>query len=178
MNLFDCLLIAIVAFSAIQAFFRGLLLELFSLAGLCAGVLLAAWNYPLLASPLSRFMTNPSIANVVAFLLIAIGIMVLAALLGRMFHKAAHAIGLGFFNRVGGASFGAIRGWLVGVAVVMAVTAFLPSIDWLKNSRLTPYFLAGAHAVSFVVPHDLEQLILDGATQLKHNAPDWIKSHS
>jgi membrane protein required for colicin V production len=156
MNLFDCLLIAIVAFSAIQAFFRGLLLELFSLAGLCAGVLLAAWNY----------------------LLIAIGIMVLAALLGRMFHKAAHAIGLGFFNRVGGAAFGAVRGWLVGVAVVMAVTAFLPSIDWLKNSRLTPYFLAGAHAVSFVVPHDLEQLILDGATQLKHNAPDWIKSHS
>jgi len=115
---------------------------------------------------------------VAAFLLIAIGIMVLAAILGRMFHSAAHAIGLGFFNRLGGAAFGAVHGWLVGVAVVMAVTAFLPTTDWLKNSRLTPYFLAGAHAVSFVVPHDLEQLILDGATQLKHNAPDWIKQHS
>jgi membrane protein required for colicin V production len=95
-----------------------------------------------------------------------------------MFHTAAHAIGLGFFNRLGGAAFGLARGWLVGVAIVMAVTAFLPTTDWLKNSRLTPYFLAGAHAVSFVVPHDLEQLILDGATQLKHNAPDWIKPHS
>ena len=178
MNLFDCLLVAVMAFSIIQALFRGLLLELFSLVGLAAGVLLAAWNYPLLASPLSRFITTPAVANVVAFLLIAIGIMILAAILGRMIHTAAHAIGLGFFNRLGGAAFGLVRGWLVGVAIVMAVTAFLPTADWLKNSRLTPYFLAGAHAVSFVVPHDLEQLILDGATQLKHNAPDWIKPHS
>jgi membrane protein required for colicin V production len=178
MNLFDCLLVATLAFSVIQALFRGLLLELFSLVGLAAGVLLAAWNYPRLASPLSRFVTNPAIANVVAFLLIAIGIMVIAAILGKMFHTAAHAIGLGFFNRLGGAAFGLLRGWLVGVAVVIAVTAFLPTANWLKNSQLTPYFLAGAHAVSFVVPHDLEQLILDGATQLKHNAPDWIKPHS
>jgi membrane protein required for colicin V production len=178
MNLFDCLLIAVLAFSTIQAFFRGLLLELFSLAGLAAGVLLAAWNYPLLASPLSRFITNPAVANAVAFLLIAIGVMVLAAILGRMTHTAAHAIGLGFFNRLGGAAFGLARGWLACVAILMAVTAFLPTTEWLKNSRLTPYFLAGAHAVSFVVPHDLEQLILDGATQLKHNAPDWIKPHS
>jgi membrane protein required for colicin V production len=178
MNLFDCLLITVLVFSAIQAFFRGLLRELFSLAGLVAGVLLAAWNYPLLAGVLSRFITNPAVANVAAFLSIAIGVMILAAILGQMTHTAAHAIGLGFFNRLGGAAFGLTRGWLVCVAILMAVTAFLPNADWLKNSRLTPYFLAGAHAVSFVVPHDLEQLILDGATQLKHNAPDWIKPHS
>jgi len=178
MNLFDWLLIAVLALSTIQAFFRGLLLELFSLIGLAAGVLLAAWNYPVLASPPARWITNPAVANLLAFLLIAISVMVLAAILGRMFHTAAHAIGLGFFNRLGGAVFGLARGWLAGVAILMAVTAFLPSSDWLKNSRLTPYFLAGAHAVSSVVPHDLEQLILDGATQLKHNAPDWIKPRS
>jgi membrane protein required for colicin V production len=177
MNLFDSLLVAALAFSTIQAFFRGLLLELFSLVGLAAGVLLAAWNYALLASLLSRFITNPAVANSVAFLLIVIGVMVLAAILGRMMHTAAHAIGLGFFNRLGGAAFGLARGWLACVAILMVLTAFLPTADWLKNSRLTPYFLAGAHAVSFVVPHDLAQLILDGATQLKHNAPDWIKPH-
>jgi membrane protein required for colicin V production len=104
--------------------------------------------------------------------------MVIATLAGRMIHTAAHAIGLGFFNRLGGAAFGLARGWLAEVAILMAIMAFLPTAEWLKNSRLAPYFLDGAHAVSFVVPHDLEQLILDGATQLKHNAPDWIKPHS
>jgi len=170
--------VALLAFSTIQAFFRGLLREIFSIIGLAAGILLAAWNYPFLASLLARFITNPAIANVVAFLLIAAGVMVVAAIGGRMVHTAAHAIGLGFFNRLGGAAFGLARGWLACVAVLMAVTAFLPPTDWVKNSRLAPYFLAGAHAVSFVVPHDLEQLILDGAAQLKHNAPDWIKPHS
>ena len=178
MNLFDWLLIVILVISTIQALFRGLLLELFSLLGLIAGILLASWNYPLLAHPLAGLIPNLAIANVVAFLLIALGVMILAAVLGRIIHSAAHAVGLGFFNRLGGAVFGLARGGLVDVALLMAATAFLPSSEWLKNSRLTPYFLEGAHAVSFVVPHDLEQLILDGAQQIKHNAPDWIKPHS
>ena len=58
-----------------------------------------------------------------------------------------------------------------------ALTAFLPPIAEISKSSLAPYFLAGAHAVSFVVPHDLRQLILDGAAQIKHTAPDWIKQH-
>lgn len=177
MNPLDWLLVILLAFSAIQAFFRGLVLELFSLAGLVCGIVLAAWNYPRLAETISGVITNQAIARVASFLLIAIGVMVIAAILGRVIHASAHAIGLGFFNRLGGAAFGLARGCLLGVAVLMAVTAFLPSASWLKNSRLAPYFLAGSHAVSFVVPHDLEQLILAGGSELKHNAHDWIKSH-
>jgi membrane protein required for colicin V production len=101
--------------------------------------------------------------------------MVLSTLLGRALNRTAHAIGLGFFDRILGAAFGLARGCLFGVAILMAVTAFRPHSAWVENSRLTPYFLAGVHAVSFVVPHDLQQKVLYGAEQLKHNAPDWIK---
>jgi membrane protein required for colicin V production len=103
--------------------------------------------------------------------------MVVATISGRLLRTSAHAIGLGFLDRLGGAAFGLVRGGLLGVAILMSVTAFLPNAGWLKNSRLAPYFLAGAHAVSFVVPHDLEQLILNGGSELKHNAPGWIKWH-
>jgi len=177
MTPFDWLLLAPLVYSTVQAFLRGLVRELFSLFGLIAGVLLAAWNYAQLASPLRAVISNPAVANVVAFLLIAIGIMIAATIAGRLIHTTAHAIGLGFFNRLGGAAFGLLRGCLIGVAILMAISAFLPGTEWVKNSRLAPYFLAGAHAVSFVVPHDLEQLILDGAAQIKHNTPDWIKLH-
>ena len=37
MNLFDCFLIAVLAYSTIMAFLRGIILELFSLGGLIAG---------------------------------------------------------------------------------------------------------------------------------------------
>ena len=178
MNLLDWFLIFILASSTIAAFVRGLLLELFSLGGLIAGILLASWNYHNFASLLGSLITNPAIADVVAFLLIAIGIMVLCSIVGKVLNRTANAIGLGFFNRLLGAVFGFARGWLLGVAIMMAAAAFLPPAPWITNSHLAPYFLAGAHAVSFVVPHDLQQLILDGANEIKHNAPDWIKLHN
>jgi membrane protein required for colicin V production len=177
MNLFDCFLIAILVYSTIVAFLRGIILELFSLGGLIAGIVLAAWNYRHVALLLARFITKPATAQIVAFLLIVICVMVLCTLLGKVLNRTAQAIGLGFFDRLLGVVFGFARGCLLGVAILMAGAAFLPRSQWIANSQLTPYFLAGAHAVSFVVPHDLRQQILNGAAQLKHEAPDWIKPH-
>jgi membrane protein required for colicin V production len=175
MNLFDCFLIVMLAYSTIMAFLRGIILELFSLGGLIAGILLASWNYEHVATILGHLITTPATAEIVAFLFIIIGVMVLCTLLGKALNRTAHAIGLGFFDRLLGALFGFARGCLFGVALLMAIAAFLPHSAWIANSRLSSYFLAGAHAVSFVVPHDLQQQILNGAQQLKHTAPDWIK---
>jgi membrane protein required for colicin V production len=178
MNLFDWFLILILGCSTVFAFMRGLLQELFSLGGLIAGILLASWNYHSLAPLLTRLISDIAAANVVAFLLIALGVMILCTIIGKILSGTVSAIGLGFLNRLLGAVFGFARGCLIGVAIMMAAAAFLPPAPWITNSHLAPYFLAGAHAVSFVVPHDLQQLILDGAKELKHNAPDWIKLHS
>lgn len=175
MTMFDWILVAIIAYSTILAFVRGFLRELFALIGLVAGILLAAWNYGRFAVWLGRLIATPATAQIVAFLVILIAVAVAATLLGKALHSTAHAIGLGFFDRLLGAAFGFVRGCLIGVVVLMAAAAFLPQSGWAKNSRLSFYFLDGAHAVSFVVPQDLRQQILDGAAQLKHNAPDWIK---
>lgn len=177
LNFFDWFLIAVLAWSTIRAFLRGIFRELFSLAGLVLGILLAAWNYQHLAQLLAGLVSNPAVAQVTAFLLIALGIMLLCGLLGWLLHRTANAVGMGFFDRLLGAIFGFGRGCLLGVALLMAAAAFFPQTAWVQNSSLSPYFLAGAHAVSFVVPHDLQQQILNGAEQLKHTAPDWIKQH-
>jgi membrane protein required for colicin V production len=177
MSLFDGILIAILAYSTIIAFVRGIILELFSLGGVIAGIVLAAWNYHQVALLLSHLIRTPATAQTVAFLLVIVAIMVLFTLMGKALNRTAHAIGLGFFDRLFGAVFGFVRGCLLGVALLMAAAAFLPQSQWIANSQLTPYFLEGAHAVSFVVPHDLRQQILEGAAQLKHAAPDWIKPH-
>lgn len=175
MSAFDWVLIAIVAYSTVLAFVRGFLRELFALGGLIAGILLAAWNYGRVAALLDSLIKTPATAQIVAFLLILSAVAVLATLLGKALHRTAHAVGLGFFDRLLGAAFGFVRGCLAGVVILMAAAAFLPQSAWAANSRLSSYFLAGAHAVSFVVPQDLRQQILNGAVQLKHNAPDWIK---
>jgi membrane protein required for colicin V production len=175
MNLFDWFLIAILTYSTVMAFVRGIILELFSLGGLIAGILIASWNYNRFALYVERLITTPATAEIISFLLLIIGVMLLSALLGRALNRTAHAIGLAFFDRILGAVFGFARGCLLGVAILMAIAAFLPHSTWIANSQLSSYFLAGAHAVSFVVPYDLQQRILDGAALLKHNAPYWIK---
>jgi len=174
LNPFDWLLIAVVAYSTVVAFVRGFFREVFSLVGLVAGILLASWNYEVLGEWLARWIPWAT-AQIVAFLLIAILVMVLCGISGKLLSSTAKTIGLGFFDRLLGGAFGLARGFLLGVAVMMAAAAFLPRERYIRDSQLSDYFLAGAHAVSFVVPTNLQEHIREGAVQLKHSAPDWIK---
>jgi membrane protein required for colicin V production len=179
-NAFDWLLLAILLWSAISAFLRGIVMEIFSVGGLIAGILIASWNYQNLSPLLARllhpvFNPSPAICNLLSFVFLTIGVMILATLAGWIIRRTAHTVGLGFFDRILGGLFGLVRGCLLGVALLTAGTAFLPHSAWISNSRLTPYFLDGVHAVSFVVPQGLRQQLLNGIAEIKHNAPDWIK---
>lgn len=178
LNPFDWFLIAIVAYSTIVAFLRGFFREAFSLIGLVAGILLASWNYPVIGDRLAAWIPWAT-AQIVAFLFIAILVMVLCGLAGKFLNKTARTIGLGFVDRLLGGVFGFARGCLMGVAILMAAAAFLPHEQFIHRSQLSSYFLEGAHAVSFVVPTNLQQHIRVGVLQLmpelKHRTPDWIK---
>lgn len=174
-NAFDWLLLIVLLWSTVVAFMRGIIRVLFSFAGLIVGILLASWFYLNLSHRLHQWISSRAVADVIAFGLIVLASIVVFHLAGRIARRGAKFVGLGLPDRLLGALFGFARGCLLGVAVMMAVTAFLPGSAWIAKSRLSPYFLDGAHAVSFVVPHDLQQRILRGAEELKHNAPHWIK---
>jgi membrane protein required for colicin V production len=176
MNALDWLLILLLAYSVIRAVVRGFFQEAFALGGLIFGFLFACWFYRSLAIELKGLITSTSIAELTAFLLILAGTMIFAGVLGKLLRQAASAIGLGFLDRLLGAVFGLFRGALLGVALLLAVTAFLPSAPWIENSHLAPYFLRAADAVSFVMPSDLKQRLLDGLDHLKHTTPEWIKN--
>jgi membrane protein required for colicin V production len=92
--------------------------------------------------------------------------------------KTVKAIGLGFVDRLLGAAFGLLRGLLIGVAAMMAVTAFVPQAGSVQNSQLAPYFLRGVHAVSFVVPQDFQDQISAGAMYLLHKTPELFRPHT
>jgi membrane protein required for colicin V production len=175
MNPLDWLLAILLTYSVIRAVIRGFFQEAFALGGLILGFLFACWFYRLLAMDLKGLITSPQIAELVAFLLILAGTMIVASLIGRLLRNTASAIGLGFLDRLLGAMFGLLRGAILGVALLLAVTAFLPRSPWVENSHLAPYFLRAAHAVSFVMPSELKLRLLDGLDHLKHTTPDWIK---
>jgi len=171
MNPLDWVLTLLLAYSIIRAVLRGFLREAFALGGMVAAILVACWNYENVATRLHRYITTSQIAQFVAFLLILLSVMLVATLLGTLLKRTASAVGLGFFDRLLGAGFGALRGALLGAALLLALTAFLPSASWIKNSQLAPYFLRAIHAVSFVMPLELRSRLQDGLQYIQHTAP-------
>ena len=172
LNPLDWLLLALLLYSGIRAALNGFFREAFSLLGLLLGFPLACWFYHDGAHALAGMISSPPIAQLAAFLLI------LAAVTLTLFRRGVRTVGLGFVDRLGGALFGLIRGTLLGTALLLAVTAFLPTAPWVQTSQLAPYLLQAAHAVSFAMPQDLGVRLGDILGHLKHNSPDWIKSGS
>jgi len=168
---FDWILVGCVVVSAAMAFRRGLIRVLFSLAGLVAGLLVAMWNYVEVGAWIQTWVTSLATAEVLAFLAILLAVWFLFAIGGAFVRRAVRAVGLGFADRLLGAAFGVARGVLLGIAAMMALAAFAPDSEWMRESVLAPYFFHGAHAVSFVLPQHFEAQMSDGARHLfKKNA--------
>lgn len=175
MTLFDWFIIAVILLSTIAAAAQGLVLELVSLAALILGVWLAFWNYGVLAVPLSRTIHSVAVADVVGFLVIALGVMLIVGLIGRAIRKVTHAAGLGGLDSLLGAIFGIVRGAFLVVIAIIAIVAFMPQKRWLNGSELAPYFLSAANECSAGAPAELQHKIQEGVAIVKHG-PEWLQN--
>jgi membrane protein required for colicin V production len=178
MNPADLLIIVVLAVSAVSAFVKGFFVEVFSLAGVILGLFIAAANYGALAFWVARLVENLQAANLIAFLLIALLVMLLAGLAGRLLRGLVRTVGLGIVDRLLGAAFGFVKGCIVVTLILMGVVAFLPRQEWLVNSRLAPVFLNAAHGGSQVVPFALGVEIRQGLDALRMAQPKWLKPGS
>ena len=175
MNPLDILLCLLLAYSVIRAAMNGFLRELFTLAGLLLGFPLACAFYHQGAHALAGLITTPALAELAAFLSILIGATIGASLLGRLFRRGARTVGLGVFDRLAGALFGLLRGAVIGGALLVAITSFLPAAPWVQASVLAPYLLRAAHAVSFTMPSEMKVQLWNTLRHLNHSSPGWIK---
>jgi membrane protein required for colicin V production len=157
-----------VGISALLAMRKGLIRVVFSTVGIAAGLLLGSWYFLPGGLVVHRWVSSLPTAEILAFLTILFGCWFVSALLAGLVRKAAKMVGLGVVDRLLGGLFGAVRGLLLGVSVLAAMTAFDAGSGLAKNSVLAPYFLAGAHAVSLIVPEGLRERMQDGAKRLRN----------
>jgi len=167
LNVLDWIFLFLLALSAVMGFLRGLVRSLCSLAGIVIGIVLAGWYAQQLSVPLARWITPPLAAQVVAFLTIALGTMLLFALAGRIIRSTMRVVGLGFVDRCAGALFGLLRGYLVVAAALLPLAGYLPQTELAKRSFLLPSFLEGAHEISFVLPRNFMDRIAGSLLRLR-----------
>ena len=65
-------------------------------------------------------------------------------------------------DRLLGAAFGFIRGWLISAVILLALTAFEIQTERLKNSELAPYFLPGSRVIAVLTPYEMKAKFLVG----------------
>ncbi len=162
----DWAIIAVLLLSILSAFLNGFFVELFSLVGLVAGVAIAGLYYGRFTPWLAQWIQSPEVRSAVAFLLLAVGVMIVASLVGRLLRWALRRVGLGGIDRLAGAAFGVVKGSLLVTLGVMALLAFFPEQPWVRQSQLAPYFVTLARGTAGWMPDNFGTRVLRGAHAL------------
>jgi membrane protein required for colicin V production len=173
--LIDWCIVGVIALTVFNAARKGFFVEAFSLAGAVVGLLLASWNYRRALPYFTGWLKPEALAEVAAFLAIALGVMVVAGIIGRLVRWSARSIGLGWADRLLGAGFGLVKGAVIVTLAVMALAAFWPDSRWLRGSQLAPYFLAAARGSSIVTPAALGERVRHGVRLLHEQEQGWLR---
>ena len=175
MTAVDWAIIAVVLLNVILAAMHGFFAEAFSMAGLVVGYIVAAWRYKRFAAWLMTFLKSQLAAEILAFLLIFFALLFLFSLIGRIIRKLMKAAGLSGFDRFLGALLGVVKGGLLVAVILMCLTAFTPTSQFLDNSELAPYFLVAGRAAVWVAPSELRARFYEGLDFL-HRAPNDVSA--
>lgn len=175
MTVVDWVIVAFVLLTVALAARTGLIVEIFSLAGLIAGLLLASWDYQGLAPWVERWVHSTPLADALAFICIAVIIMIVAGVAGNVVRWSVRSAGLGWADRIAGAAFGLVKACALVTIAVMTMAAFWPNSTWLKQSYLAPGFLSLAHSAAAVAPANLEHRIRKGVVELRKDQPNWLR---
>jgi membrane protein required for colicin V production len=168
MNFFDIIVIVILAYCIIRGVFRGLLKELSSIIGVIGGFYAAYTYYMVVAGPLSRWISHTGYLNLLSFLIIFCSVFLIVSILGVIINYLLKLAFLGWFDRLAGALFGAVKGTLIVSILLIALTAFLPKgAPFIKNSLVSPYLTFVSEKMVKVVSKDIKHAYMAKIEELK-----------
>jgi membrane protein required for colicin V production len=166
------IMIAAVAAGMAQGFFRSVC----SLGGLVLGLSLAAWNYSRLAAIFLPLFRISAVANTIAFLLIALVVMALIAVIGNLLARALKMIGLGWLDSIAGAVFGFFQGVVLVVVFILVIVAFFPQEQWLADSTLPRMFFGALHVSTHMTPSELSSRVHTGLRAVEEESQKLLHS--
>lgn len=158
MSWLDWAIVVVVALSLVVGLFRGLVREVIGLAGWIAAGVLATWYAEPLAVQLPAGIAEPVLRWGLAFLVIFLGVLVIAAIVSLVVHRLMSAVGLGFANRLLGGAFGAARGVVIlaVAALLVGLTPFREDPVW-RESRLVAPLQALAEVAMPWIPESVRE---------------------
>lgn len=158
MNPLDMVIVVILAFCLIRGIFRGLIKEVSSIVGVFAGFYSAYTYYPLVAKPISRWISDTPFLNILSFLVVFCAVFLIISIIGVIIKYLLNIAFLGWVDRICGAGFGITKGILIVSVILIPLTSFLPKGSHvIKNSLLSPYVTMVSEKMVKVVSPDMKK---------------------
>ena len=152
----DYLIIGIITLSALVSLIRGFAREALSLATWVVSSWIAWTFFRDLAPHLAQWISTPSVQLGAAFLLLLIVSLLMGSLINFMIAKLVDMTGLSGTDRMIGVIFGALRGvLLVIIIVILAGLTPVAADPWWNDSQLIPYFQQLAEALKAELPSEI-----------------------
>lgn len=151
----DGVILALLAVSALLAFFRGLVREVLGVGAwvgaLVAGFLALPWSGPVAETQVSPDWLAEAVAVAVVFLVVLVLLKLLTAWIAHHVQRSA----LGGLDRALGVVFGLVRGAFLVLLAYIVVGPFLPPDRWpsaVREARALPLVAEGARWLVEQVP--------------------------
>jgi membrane protein required for colicin V production len=173
MNGLDWFLIGVAIVCLARGMFRGAVSQLFGIAGVIGGFLLAAHSYESVAGQLARVFPGLPGAAAASFIVIFLLTWFCIGVAGYWIGKLLRRISLGFLDRLLGGAVGMAKAFILAVIVVALLTLLLPSKSaLLAQSYLTPFIQQGAQLLLKATPESLQKLFEERQKAFREN---WLK---
>lgn len=166
-TLLDLGILVLIVLSLIIGLIRGFVREFLSLTTWVLAIGFALLYFKTLADELPFAVYNEVARLGIAFAIIFFSVLVIGAFINFLLSAAVSSIGLGGLDRFLGAVFGAFRGSLIVVLLIILVgVTSLPEKSWWIESQLIPHFEHGASWLKEQIPDDFTRYLESSRTAI------------
>jgi membrane protein required for colicin V production len=155
MNTLDIVVLIVISLLTAYGIWKGVIKQIFSIAGIICGYVVATQYY----IPLSTYLkfSDPNLGKIVSFIIIFIACVIVATLLAIIVNKIFRLPGLGLINSFLGGVVGFLKGFLLVAIAVIVLIALLSSENPLLSKSVTvPYILRGIKTAENMIPRDIK----------------------
>ncbi len=159
MNFVDIAVLVILLASAVFSLIRGFIHEVLAIAGWIAAPLAAFWGLPFVKPSVLRFISNETIAGVVAFVAIFVVVLIVCSIITHAISRQVQKSAISSVDRSLGFVFGVARGVFLVSLAFMVMNWLVPTQpDIVASARTLPLMEFGERVIEAVVPEHLAAL--------------------
>ena len=157
LNLFDICVIVIVFISAVLAYLRGFVQEIFSIVGWLTAIAVTIYGFAYIQAPMRQMISIEILADLASGLLLFLASLVTISLLTRSVSNRVKDSLLNSLDRALGFLFGLIRGALVIIIAYIGLELLIPKnkeLSWIAGARTIKLIDPAADILISIIPQD------------------------